>query len=88
MGFAFARNRLVDGARAADLIEQVVIKRYARQLGIGQCGQRFGQLEDGGGITTQLAATRAVEGVIGFIMRHRISAGSGRSRFAGTAING
>lgn len=88
LGFAFACDRLVDGTHAPDFIEQVGFKRYARQLGIGQAGQRFSQLEDGGGIATQLAAAGAVEGVIGFIMRHWISAGSGHSRWAGTAING
>ena len=88
LGFAFAGDRLVDGARAADFIEQVGFKRDAGQLRIGQRGECFRQLEDGGGIAAQLAAAGAVEDVIGFIVGHRISAGSGHSRCAGTAFNG
>ncbi len=88
LGFAFARDRLVNGARTSNFIENGGIERYAAQLGIGQRGQGFGQFEYGGRVAAQLTAARAFEGVIGFIKRHRISTGNGQSRFNGMAANG
>lgn len=88
LGFTFACDRLMDGAGAPDFSKQFGFKRDAGELGIGQGGQGFRQLENGGCIAAQLAAARAVESVIGFIKRHRISTGSGRSRVDGAAING
>ena len=88
LGFTFARDRLVNRARTPDFIENGGIERDACQLGISESSQGFGKLEDGDRVTAQLASARAVEGVIGFIKGHRISAGSGQSRFNGTAVNG
>lgn len=88
LGLAFTRDRLVNAAHAPNFNEQICFKRYACQLGIGQRGECFRQFEDSGRIAAQLAAARAVKSVIGFIKRHRISAGSGRSRINGAAING
>ncbi len=88
LGFSLACDRLVNGACAPNFNEKIGVERYAGQLGIGQCGQGFRQFEDGAGIAAQLAAAGAFEFVIGFIKRHRISAGSGRSAINRAAVIG
>jgi hypothetical protein len=88
LGLALACNWLRNAAGAANFLEQVGLQRNSGQLGIGQGGQGFGQLEDCHRIAAQLAATGAVEDVIGFIVGHRISAGNGRSRQIRAAFNG
>ena len=60
LGFTFSRDRLVNGAHTPDFTEQIGFKRYAGELGIGQGGEDFRQLEDGGRIAAQLAAAGAV----------------------------
>ena len=88
LGLALASYGLVDGTRPAHFRAQIIIQGNASQLGIGQCSQGLGQLENGSGLAAQLASARAIEGVIGFILGHCASTGSGRFRCNRSAING
>lgn len=67
LGLAFARDRLMDVAGAADLTDQGFVEGNAGEPGVTQSGKGFGQLEYGHGVATQLAAAGPIEFVFDLV---------------------
>ena len=66
LDLALACDLLGYRARAAHLADDVISEREARKLGIVQCDELLGKLEDRECIAALLASARAVESVFGF----------------------